>query len=290
MGQDLYAAYPLVKAMYSEASAVLGFDLAEISFSGPDELLKQTQHTQPALFVHSVAMASLLAERGLTPAATAGHSLGEYSAVVAAGVLTFSEGLRVVKVRGEQMAKAGDTAPGAMAAIMGADESQIEQLCKLASADGIIVPANLNSPGQVVLSGDVSAIIKAVEVARELGIRRAVQLNVSGAFHSPLMKPARDALQAALNSVTFRDSNVPVYQNASAQAEKSGKTIRENLVKQLENPVRWEAIIRAFSTDGHNEFYEVGCGKVLQTLNRRILPELSSVGFGTISDLEKLNV
>jgi [acyl-carrier-protein] S-malonyltransferase len=290
MGQDLYETYPAVKDMYAEAGTVLGCDLAEISFTGPDETLKQTQYTQPALFVHSVAMNTLLAERGYTPEATAGHSLGEYSAVVAAGTLTFSEALRVVKVRAEEMAKAGETARGSMAAIIGADEGQIEEICQTAEADGVIVPANLNSPGQVVLSGDVRAIAKAVEVAKALGIRRAMQLNVSGAFHSPLMKPARDALQEALNSVTFRDSDVPVYQNASAQAEKSGITIRENLVKQLENPVRWEAIIRAFWVDGNKEFYEVGSGKVLQGLNRRILPESINAGFGTVSDLDKLNV
>jgi len=290
MGQDLYETFPAVKDMYAEAGAVLGCDLAEISFTGPDETLKQTQYTQPALFVHSVAMNTLLAERGYTPEATAGHSLGEYSAVVAAGTLTFSEALRVVKVRAEEMAKAGETARGSMAAIIGADESQIEEICQTAEADGVIVPANLNAPGQVVLSGDAGAIAKAVEVAKTLGIRRAMQLNVSGAFHSPLMKPARDALQEALNSVTFRDSNVPVYQNATAQAEKSGINIRENLVKQLENPVRWEAIIRAFWVGGYKEFYEVGSGKVLQGLNRRILPESINVGFGTVSDLDKLNV
>ncbi len=210
MGQDLYDSYPAIKDMYIEAGDVLGFDLAEVSFTGPVETLRQTQYTQPALFVHSIAMNTLLAEKGHTPEATAGHSLGEYSAVVAAGVLPFSDALKVVKVRGQEMAQAGETAPGSMAAIIGADDAQIEEICQLAGTDGVIVPANLNSPGQVVLSGDVQAIAKAVEVAKGLGIRRAMQLNVSGAFHSPLMKPARDALQAALNSVTFRDSNVPV--------------------------------------------------------------------------------
>ncbi len=290
MGRDLYDLFPAVRKIYDHAVELLGFDLRRISFEGPEDELKQTQITQPALFVHSVALDLLAKEKGLHPQATAGHSLGEYSAVVSAGALDFIDALEVVKVRGAEMARAGEIAPGAMAAIIGADETQIDRICSAAAPAGIVVPANLNAPGQTVISGDVAAIDFAVERAKELGIRRAIKLNVSGAFHSPLMVPARPALSAALDRAVFKDPQVPVYQNVTGQPAHTGAEIKSNLLSQLEHPVRWEATIRRLWDDGFKEFHEVGAGKILQGLNRRILPEVVSTGLSSARDLDGLNV
>ncbi len=290
MGKDLYQAFPQVRELYDRAAEFPGFDLRRYSFEGPEEELKKTEVTQPALFVHSVALNGLLAERGMAPEATAGHSLGEFSAVVSAGALDFLSALAVVKVRAEEMAKAGELTAGAMAAIMGANPDQITMLCDQAGATGVVVPANLNAPGQVVLSGDAAAIDEAVRIAGELGIRRAIRLNVSGAFHSPLMTPAREALARALDAVQFSDPHVPVYQNASAKAVNSAAEIKANLLLQLENTVNWEASIRQFQADGFKSFLEVGVGKVLQGLNRRIVPDAQTTGVGSLEDMETLNV
>jgi len=196
----------------------------------------------------------------------------------------------VVKVRGEEMSRAGEQAPGAMAAVMGATDEQVQMICENASSAGMVVPANLNSPGQVVLSGSREAIDLAVEVARGIGLRRAIKLNVSGAFHSPLMTPAREALQMALESVEIRDPKVPVYQNVTAQPEDSAARIMKNLLLQLENPVRWEEIIRQMGADGFTHFFEAGPGKVLQGLNRRILPDSTTVSIGTVVGIEEVHV
>lgn len=290
MGRDLYDAYPQVKELYDTAVDSLGFDLRQASFEGPEDLLRQTQVTQPALFVHSIALDLLLKEQGTRPEATAGHSLGEYSAVVSAGAMTFTHALEVVKVRGEEMAKAGKKAAGTMAAIMGATPEQIDTICRQAAAEGVVVPANLNAPGQVVISGDRGAIDRAVEIARELGIRRAIKLKVSGAFHSPLMAPARPALQAALEAVEVRDPQVPIYQNVVARAVHTAEELRANLLSQLESPVRWEATIRQMWDDGVREYFEVGSGKILQGLNRRIVPESLTLGSGSAAEMAQLDV
>ncbi|MCH8326967.1 MAG: ACP S-malonyltransferase [Candidatus Marinimicrobia bacterium] len=290
MGRDLYDAHISVRELYDQAVDILGFDIRQVSFEGPEEALKQTEITQPALFVHSVAIDALLKAGGVEPEATAGHSLGEYSALVSAGAVSFEEALQVVKVRGQEMANAGQTAPGAMAAIIGADEGQIDELCQRASVTGTIVAANLNAPGQVVLSGEIAAIDSAIIIAGELGIRRALKLNVSGAFHSPLMAPARPALEAALSAVTLTDAAVPVYQNVSARAVTDAESLRANLLAQLEQPVLWEATIRQMSGDGHSKFYEVGSGKILQGLNRRILPDAVTTSVNSAAILGQLNV
>ncbi len=290
MGRDLYEAYPEVRELYDTAETILEFDLAQVSFKGPEEQLRDTRITQPALFVHSLAVDLLLKKQGTHPEATAGHSLGEYSAVVSAAAMDFADALRVVKVRGEEMSRAGEQAPGAMAAVMGATEEQVRMICESASSAGVVVPANLNSPGQVVISGSREAIDLAVEVARGMGLRRAIKLNVSGAFHSPLMAPAREALQIALESVEIRDPKVSVYQNVTAQPENSATSIRKNLLLQLENPVRWEEIIRQMGTDGFATFSEVGPGKVLQGLNRRILPDSTTVSIGTVAEIGEVHV
>lgn len=290
MGRDLYETFPIARDLYDQAVDILGFDLRRISFEGPEEELKQTQVTQPALFVHSIALEMLARERGLEPQATAGHSLGEFCAVVSARALDFADALLVVKARGEEMALAGERTPGAMAALLGADPGQVDRICSDAASAGVIVPANLNAPGQIVLSGDSTAIDKAVETAKKMGIRRAIKLNVSGAFHSPLMAPARRALAAALDRATFRDPQVPVYQNVTAMATSSAGEIKSNLLSQLEKPVLWEATIRQMWADGFSEYREVGAGKILQGLNRRILPDAVTAGLSSALDLNQLNV
>lgn len=290
MGRDLYEADPQVRELYDTAMTILEFDLREVSFEGPEERLRQTWITQPALFVHSLAVDLLLKKRGTYPEATAGHSLGEYSAVVSAEAMDFADALQVVKVRGEEMSRAGELAPGAMAALMGATDEQVQEICESAYSAGVVVPANLNSPGQVVLSGSREAIDLAIEVARGMGLRRVIKLNVSGAFHSPLMAPAREALLVALESVEIRDPKVPVYQNVTAQPEDSAARIRENLLLQLENPVRWEEIIRRMGADRFTHFFEVGAGKVLQGLNRRILPNSKTLSFSTATEIIEVHV
>jgi [acyl-carrier-protein] S-malonyltransferase len=286
MGQDLYDTYPEVSDLYDKAADSLDFDIREVSFSGPEDKLRETQITQPALFVHSMAVDLLLQKSGTYPEATAGHSLGEFSAVVSAGAMDFNDALQVVKIRGQEMFRAGERAPGAMLAIMGATEQQIGEICATAT-DGkqIVVPANINGPGQVVLSGHQEAINSAVELAKGMGLRRVIRLNVSSAFHSPLMTTARQGLQQALDSVEIRDAKVPVYQNVTAKPERSAARIRENLLLQLENPVRWEMSVRQMVADGFKKFLEVGAGKVLQGLNRRILPDLETVLVGTVEDI-----
>jgi len=286
MGKDLADESP-ARDIYRRAQEILGFNIAEISYFGPEEALKQTQNTQPAIFVHSVILDTLLKTRGETPVAAAGHSLGEFSALVSAGVLSFEDALRIVKVRSEEMARAGTVAPGSMAAVLGASDSQLEEIC---DQEGIVVPANLNAPGQVVISGAVDAVQNAIEKAKKLGIRRALPLKVSGAFHSPLMLPARKALKEVLDTVVFHEPEVPVYQNVTARPARNKAEIRKNLIDQLENPVRWMEIIKAMKSDGFTDFLEVGPGKVLQGLNRRIDRELSIRGVGTLEELKAYEV
>lgn len=290
MGRDLYAAFPEVRALYDRSVEILGFDLRAVSFEGPEDQLRRTEITQPALFVHSLALDGLLKAQGHYPEATAGHSLGEYSAVVSAGAMDFEEALQVVKIRGEEMSRANEHMPGTMAAVLDATGEQIQALCEAVAKAGVLVPANLNAPGQVVLSGSREAIDSAVEAARTMGLRRVIRLNVSGAFHSPLMAPARAALQAALENVTIRDPLVPVYQNVTASATRTGEEIRSNLLLQLESPVRWEASMRRLWADGLRQYYEVGAGRVLQGLHRRILAEAVTLSLNWASDIEKLNV
>ncbi len=290
MGRDLHEAYPEVRELYDTAAASLNFDLRQVSFEGPEEQLRETRITQPALFVHSLAVDLILQKKGLQPEATAGHSLGEFSALVSAGAMDFADALQVVKERSEEMSRASKQAPGAMAAVMGATEDQVRELCRRASTHGVIVPANLNCPGQVVLSGGREAIEQALEIAREMGLRRAARLNVSGAFHSPLMAPARAPLQAALEKVQVRDARVPVYQNVTAQATQSAVEIRENLLLQLESPVQWEATIRRMESDGFTSFFEVGAGKILQGLNRRILQDAKTLSLGTTVEIGEVHV
>jgi [acyl-carrier-protein] S-malonyltransferase len=271
MGADLHNAYKIARERYTCATDILGYNITEISFHGPEEELRKTQFTQPAIFVHSVIIDDYLKNNGTHPDAVAGHSLGEFSALFSAGVLSFEDALQIVKIRSQAMEQASETNPGSMAAIIGADEKQLETICDQA---GVVLPANLNAPGQVVISGEIEAINRALVTAKELGIRRAVALNVSGAFHSPLMTSARKPLQDVINSVNFLDATVPVYQNFVAKPVIDSKNIRQNILNQLENPVLWLDTIITMRQNGITEFIEVGPGKVLNGLNRCINKEI----------------
>ena len=288
MGKDLYESYPQIKDLYEKANDIMGLDLATISFEGPEEKLKQTQITQPAIYVHSMAVFEIVKDVLPTPSAVAGHSLGEYSALVAAGSLSFEDGLGLVKIRGELMQKAGTDKPGTMGAIIGLEADVINEICKSLESVGIVRAANFNSPGQIVISGDVDAVRQAMDVAKEKGAKRAVELVVSGAFHSPLMEGAAEGLAEALKKAEIKDARVPVYTNVQAEPEIKNSEIKELLFKQLTHPVRWEEIIINMSRDEVGECYELGPGKVLTGLNKRINRELSSTAIGTLSDIDSL--
>ena len=283
MAKDLFDEFQFAKDRFRKAENILGYNLAEIAFEGPDDILKQTQFTQPSIFVHSIIINDFLSSKGISPSAVAGHSLGEFSALVSAQALSFDDALSIVKVRANEMAKAGNLHPGSMAAILGADENQLETIC---NQSGIVVPANLNAPGQVVISGEIDAVTNAISTAKEIGIRGALPLNVSGAFHSPLMTSARVPLLEALDSVNFNDAKIPVYQNVNAEPVTKADELKSNILKQLESPVRWSEIISNMSRDGFTSFLEVGPGKVLQGLNKRILAEHESSSIGTKDQLE----
>jgi [acyl-carrier-protein] S-malonyltransferase len=287
MGEDFYTNSDFVRETYDKASDLLGFDLKEISFNGPEETLKETQYTQPAIFVHSIIVDKFLKEKDKIPDAVAGHSLGEFTALVSADVLSFENALNIVKIRSSEMAEAGKIFPGTMAAILGADDDQLKIIC---NQDGIVVPANLNAPGQVVISGEIKAIGNAILTAKEIGIRRALALNVSGAFHSPLMAPAREPLKELMNSIKFNNAKIPVFQNVSAAPVLIASEIRDNILNQLENPVLWCDTILNLKKSGVTEFFEVGPGKVLKGLNKRIFPESTTFTCDKLDHLDTCEV
>jgi|TARA_B100000809_G_C15092272_1_gene513644 [acyl-carrier-protein] S-malonyltransferase len=287
MGEDFYTNSDFARETYDKASNLLGFDLKEISFNGPEETLKETQYTQPAIFVHSIIVDKFLKEKDIIPDAVAGHSLGEFTALVSADVLSFENALNIVKIRSSEMAEAGKIFPGTMAAILGADDDQLKIIC---NQDGIVVPANLNAPGQVVISGEIKAIGNAILTAKEIGIRRALALNVSGAFHSPLMAPAREPLKELMNSIKFNNAKIPVFQNVSAAPVSIASEIRDNILNQLENPVLWCDTILNLKKSGVTEFFEVGPGKVLKGLNKRIFPESTTFTCDKLDHLDTCEV
>ena len=287
MGEDFYNNSNYAQDIYKTASDILGFNLQEFSFNGPEETLKETQYTQPAIFVHSIIVDKFLKEKDIRANAVAGHSLGEFSALVSADVLSFESALEIVKVRSSEMAQAGKNAPGTMAAILGADDDQLKIICK---QDGVVVPANFNAPGQVVISGEIKAIKNAIITAKEIGIRRALTLNVSGAFHSPLMTPARQPLLDVIDSIEFNNAKIPVYQNVSAYPVTNATAIRDNILNQLENPVLWCDTILNLKQMGITDFYEVGPGKVLKGLNRQIFPESTTITCDKLEHLDACEV
>jgi [acyl-carrier-protein] S-malonyltransferase len=276
MGRALAEAFPEARAAFETADRVLGFPLSELCWNGPAEELKKSVHTQPALLTHSVAAWRLVDAAGISPEYVAGHSLGEYSACVAAGALAFEDALRLTRRRGQLMYEAGLARPGAMAAVLGLSREEVEAACAEAGATGIVRAANLNAPGQVVISGEPAAVDAACERARARGARRAIRLEVSGAFHSPLMEPAAKGLAEALAGVTFRDARCPVVSNAWARPVQKAGEIRRALEEQLLASVRWEDSMRWLRAEGVEGFVELGTGKVLRGLLRTLDASASS--------------
>ncbi len=265
MGKDLYDSSAVAKEMFEKANDILGFRITDLMFAGTDEDLRQTKVTQPAVFLHSVILAKVL---GVNPDMTAGHSLGEFSALVAAGALSFEDGLSLVSKRAMAMQKACELQPSTMAAVLGLADDVVEDICS--TIEGVVVPANYNCPGQLVISGSVEAIDEAVAKMEEAGAKRAIKLAVGGAFHSPLMEPARQELAAAIEAAPFSKPVCPIYQNVSTIAETNPDTIKANLVKQLTSPVKWTQCVRSMIKDGATSFTEVGPGSVLQGLVKKI--------------------
>ncbi|MES2559882.1 MAG: ACP S-malonyltransferase [Bacteroidota bacterium] len=271
MGKDLYDNNPMVKDLFEKANDILGFRITDIMFSGTDEDLKQTRVTQPAIFLHSVAKAFTLGA-DFTPDMVAGHSLGEFSALVANKTLSFEDGLKLVYQRALAMQKACELQPSTMAAVLGLDDAKVEEVCASVT-DGVVVAANYNCPGQLVISGSIEAVNKACELLKAAGAKRALVLPVGGAFHSPLMEPARVELENAINATTFNTPICPVYQNVSASAVTDVATIKQNLMVQLTAPVKWTQSVQAMVADGATDFIECGPGKVLQGLVQKIHKE-----------------
>lgn len=282
MGADLVAAFPAARSVYRQADELLGWSVTDLSFKGPTDRLNDTRYTQPALYVHSVAAGRVLMERGVKADYLAGHSLGEYSALALAGALRFEDGLRLVVARGEAMADAGTANPGTMAAVIGLDEASV--VAALRDVEGV-VPANFNAPDQIVISGTVSGVAAATEKLTGLGAKRVIALNVSGAFHSPLVAPAAARLKEALATTTIGKPQAPVVANVTAGPTTDPDEIRDLLIRQVTSPVRWTDSVRWLAQAGVTTCYEVGPGKVLQGLVRRTEPSLTARGAGTADEL-----
>ena len=278
MGLELYNQSVIAKELFDSANSILGFEITETMFNGSAEDLKQTKVTQPAIFLHSVILAKMLGDN-FKPEMVAGHSLGEFSALVSTGVISFEDGLKLVSKRATAMQKACDIQKSTMAAVLGLEDSIVEKVCD--SIEGVVVAANYNCPGQLVISGEINAINEACEKLKENGARRALVLPVSGAFHSPLMNPAKEELEKAINNTIFHKPSCPIYQNVTASAVMVENEIKNNLISQLTSPVRWTHTIQQMIDDGASEFIEVGPGKVLQGLVRKINRE-SVVSSATI--------
>lgn len=274
MGKDLYETNAQIRTLFEKANDILGFKITDIMFSGTDEELKQTKVTQPAIFLHSTLLAKTLEEK---PDMTAGHSLGEFSALTVAGGLSFEDGLKLVSMRAQAMQKACEIKPSTMAAILGLDNETIEQICSEIT-DEIVVPANYNCPGQVVISGTIEGVDKACEKLKAAGAKRALKLNVGGAFHSPLMEPARQELAQAIEATHFSTPVCPIYQNVDAMPTTDPLKIKENLIKQLTAPVRWTQTVQRMIQDGANSFLEIGPGNVLQGMIKKIDREVTLNG------------
>jgi [acyl-carrier-protein] S-malonyltransferase len=271
MGKDLYERFEEARNLFDRANEILGFRITDLMFDGTEEDLRQTRVTQPAIFLHSVILAKMLGDR-FAPELVAGHSLGEFSALVAAGAITFEDGLKLVYARAMAMQKACEAEPSTMAAILGLDDEVVESICR--DVDEVVVPANYNSPGQLVISGSMKGIEVACEKMKEAGAKRALPLKVGGAFHSPLMEPARIELAEAIKATPFRQPLCPVYQNVDAKPHCDPEEIKDNLIAQLTAPVRWTQIMQNMASHGMAELIEVGPGNVLQGLVKKVAPEV----------------
>ena len=278
MGKDLYDKFPMAKEMFEKANQILGFRITDLMFSGTEEDLKQTRVTQPAIFLHSTILAAVMGN-SFSPSMTAGHSLGEFSALTASGALSFEDGLVLVSKRALAMQKACEMTPSTMAAILGIDDKIVEEVC--ASISDIVVPANYNSPGQIVISGSNEGIDKAIEALKEKGVKRAIKLAVGGAFHSPIMEPARVELEAAIRATPFNKPVCPVYQNVNAMPSTDPEVIKLNLVAQLTSPVRWTQSVINMISDGATSFVEVGPGNVLQGLVKKVNRDIQAESAAT---------
>lgn len=288
MGRELADAFSEVRALFDEADDALGFDLSTIMWEGPEEVLTETRNAQPALLLHSVAAYRVMEAREASfgsPAFVAGHSLGEFSAYVAAEAIDFPDALRAVRRRGELMFESGQARPGTMAALLGLEDEQVETVCA-GVEKGVCVPANYNSPGQVVISGDEPGVARGMELATEAGARRAVPLNVSGAFHSPLMESAESGLEAFLDAIEIRDPRIPVVSNVTAEPVTDARTARNLLVRQLTSPVRWSRSVGYMVEQGVDRFVELGPGRVLCGLNRRTARGTDCTSIGTPDDVD----
>ena len=276
MGKDLYETSPKAKEMFEKANEILGFRITDLMFEGTDEDLRQTKVTQPAIFIHSVILAKTMGNE-FNPDMVAGHSLGEFSALVSANVLSFEDGLKLVYKRALAMQKACEKTPSTMAAVLGLEDAKVEEICA-SITDEVVVPANYNCPGQIVISGSEAGIDKACELLLAAGAKRALKLKVGGAFHSPLMDPAKVELAEAINSTTFSAPDFPVYQNVSTRGETDKTTIKQNLIAQLTAPVKWTQSVEHMVADGAKSFTELGPGAVLQGLVKKIAKEVETSG------------
>ena len=276
MGKDLYDNNPLAKEYFEKANDILGYRITDIMFDGTDEDLRQTKVTHPAVFLHSVISAMCMGE-DFKPEMTAGHSLGEFSALVAAGALSFEDGLRLVYARAMAMRKACEAAPSTMAAIIGLPDEKVEEICAEVNREGnVVIPANYNNPGQLVISGNIDAINEACAKLKEAGAKRALPLKVGGAFHSPLMEPARKELEEAIATTKFNVPQCPIYQDVDAKPYTDPEKIKANLIAQLTSPVRWSQIVKNMAADGFTQFIEVGPGTVLQGLITKTVADVEA--------------
>lgn len=286
MGKDLYETFPLIRELYRKANEILGFDIAKLSFDGPEEELRQTQYTQPAILVHSLCVLTVLEREGMEATAAAGHSLGEYTALNAAGSLGLNDVIDLVKKRGKYMQQAGEDQPGTMAAIIGLSRDTVEGICQKASSEGSIQPANFNSPEQIAVSGAKSAVHRAIELAHEMGAKKAVELSVGGAFHSTLMESAAQRMENALKDVDISPARIPVIANISAEPMKDPEDVRTSLTKQVVNPVLWEDSMNRMQSLDIDLYLEIGPGKILRGLMRRINREAEVFCIGDVPGLE----
>jgi len=289
MGQNLCSHSEAARTLFEQADEYLGEKISTLCFYGPEDALKQTIHTQPALYVTSAAVLAVLRERGVPePEAVAGHSVGEYAALYAAGAFDFETGLKLVARRAQEMHRAALTSPGAMAAVLGLSAEQVVAVCEDAESAGPVSAANFNGGGQVVISGSADGVAKASELAKAVGAKRVLPLNVSGAFHSALMAPAVEAMEYALRDAVIQTANIPIVANLTADYETTPDEIRTNLAAQIDHPVRWEETILRLVSDGFTEFVEVGSGTVLAGLMKRIAPDVKVVSVGDMAGIEAL--
>ncbi len=288
MLKDYYENNVDAKSFIDQANQILGYSLSDICFNGPTEKLKETRFTQPAIFLHSAVSYNIL-KSNLNVDAVAGHSVGEYAALYSAGVLSFEDAIRIVSLRGELMFSAGENEPGTMFAVIGMDDAVLIDICKELNTSGnVVVPANFNSPGQIVISGSRDYLRENSGIFKERGARMVMELPVSGAFHSPLMKPAQDKLAEAINNIEFNDSTIPVYTNVDALPEKNSELLKKKLIEQLTAPVLWTNILNNLQGDGFTEFIEIGPGNVLQGLCKRTLKDINISGYDKLQDIENV--